>query len=110
MAQPATLTPQPGNVRVKTNGINPVEDEGYKYDYKEPELEGLNSADKERVLSTFSTMYKTLASMFESLMDDMGVSESEARRLLPRGLSVRRSGAKFEAEPSQYNFEFKNTA
>ena len=50
MAQPAILTLQPGNVRVKTNGINPVEDEGYKYDYREPELEGLNSADKEIVL------------------------------------------------------------
>ena len=95
MEQLATLTqiPEPEPVMSKYS---------YAYDL---DLSEVPEEHKEGVQCTFDTMYRTMAAIFENLVEECGVPTSEADKLLRKGLQ-RYVDTDQMAHSEQHSFEF----
>ena len=96
MEQLATLTqiPEPEPVMSKYS---------YAYDL---DLSEVPEEHKEGVQCTFDTMYRTMAAIFENLVDECGVSLWQASRILPEGLAMLITETNEVCQDGQYTFEF----
>jgi len=87
---------------IQTPEQKPVMSEfGYSYDL---DFTVIPKKHREGVENTFSTMYKTMAALYEHMIMEHGVPEKMASQLLPRGLHV-----KFKIASSQTSFDFSLT-
>lgn len=74
----------------------------YAYDL---DLSHVPDEHKEGVQSTFDTLYRTMAAVFENLVVECEVPLREATKLLPQGLEVMEDTAHPNRE-AQYSFSF----
>ena len=83
--QPVTLIPKQTSAHANDEPV-------WEYSYEDLTFDGVKPEDIKGIAASMETMYKTMAAIYESFVDELGVSEKEAANILPKGLYVRLIG------------------